>query len=127
MEHKAKTLTLAVAIAAAAPLAWAAGSAATTGNPGFDTQEKVGGQAVNEPGDFGRWADDWASQHEGRISRQAYMDEMGRRWDAMDHSRQGLTPREVSAITGHPDSNALPAATGSGVQPGNMGPGNSRK
>jgi OsmC subfamily peroxiredoxin len=100
---------------------------ATTGNPGFDTQEKVGGQAVNEPGDFGRWADDWASQHEGRISRQAYMDEMGRRWDAMDHSRQGLTPREVSAITGHPDSNALPAATGSGVQPGNMGPGNSRK
>ena len=37
------------------------------------------------------WARGYADQHQGRISRQAYLDEMGRRWDAIDQERRGLT------------------------------------
>jgi hypothetical protein len=75
---------------------------------------------------FDQWLSDSSTHHNGRISRQAYMDEMGRRWDAMDKNRQGLTPREVSSLTGRVDSNAQAPVTGSGVQPGNMGPGNAK-
>jgi hypothetical protein len=75
---------------------------------------------------FDRWATDWSAAHNGRITRDAYMEEMGRRWDAMDRNRQGLTPRELSAMTGKVDSGAQAPITGSGVQAGNMGPGNSK-
>ena len=54
------------------------------------------------------------------------MDEMGRRWDAMDKGNQGLTPAEVSRMTGRVDSGALPGKTGTSAQPGNMGPGNAK-
>ena len=98
------------------------------------------------------WVDKYAAEHQGRISRQAYMDEMGRRFDAMDNSKlngmtrqaylddlasqwttyerdnAGLTPAEVSRITGKVDvGNASVPRTGSGVQSGNMGPQNVRK
>ena len=36
------------------------------------------------------------------------------------------TPAEVSELTGNVDSSAGPALEGSGVQPGNMGPGNAK-
>lgn len=75
---------------------------------------------------FDRWATDYSAAHNGRISRQAYMDEVGRRWDAMDTQRRGLTPAEVSNMTGKVDSNAPAPLTGTGAQPGNMGPGNSK-
>ncbi|HVO87622.1 MAG TPA: hypothetical protein VMV45_03695 [Casimicrobiaceae bacterium] len=76
--------------------------------------------------DMNRWATDYAGRNRGRVSRKAYMDEMERRWDAADRSRQGLTPAEVSRLYGNVDSAAPPPRTGSGVQPGNMGPGNSK-
>jgi hypothetical protein len=44
----------------------------------------------------------------------------------MDANRQGLTPAQVSRLTGKVDSNAPVPSTGTGVQPGNMGPGNSK-
>ena len=44
----------------------------------------------------------------------------------MDSNRQGLAPADVSRITGSVDSNAQAPLTGSGVQAGNMGPGNSK-
>jgi hypothetical protein len=119
-------------LTAASPLALAADKNATStmpnaGNPAFDTQETVGGRRVVAPnGSLDRWASDYSTQHNGKITREAYMDELGRRWEAMDREGKGLTPREVSQITGHVDSNAGPAVTGSGVQPQNMGPGNSR-
>jgi hypothetical protein len=72
------------------------------------------------------WADTQARQHNGRISREAYMDEMSRRWDTMDHNQQGLTPAEVSRLYGNVDSAAGPARTGSGAQAGNMGPGSQK-
>jgi len=97
---------------------------------------------------FEGWANDTAVKNNGRISRDAYMNEMGRRWDAMpnhqgtrdaylsglrskwdaaDRDNRGLTPAEVSRITGNVDSttSAMPK-TGTGVQPGNMGPANSK-
>jgi len=93
------------------------------------------------------WADDAAALNGGVIKEDAYLDEMGRRWDAnpnhvgtrglylddlrarweaVDPSNQGLTPAEVSELTGNVDSSAGPTLEGSGVQPGNMGPGNAK-
>jgi hypothetical protein len=97
---------------------------------------------------FESWTNDTAVQYHGRIPRDVYLDEMGRRWEAdpnhqgtrevylrglrdrwdtMDRSNRGLTPAEISSMTGKVDSttSALPR-TASGVQPGNMGPANSK-
>jgi hypothetical protein len=60
------------------------------------------------------------------LSHDDYLREMARRWDASDIAGMNLTPRQMSALTGHVDSNALAPLSGSGVSPGNMGPGNSR-
>jgi len=76
--------------------------------------------------DLDLWMQDHSVRNNGRISRQAYLDEMGRRWDAMDANRGGLSPAEASRLTGRVDSNAQAPLSGSGVQPGNMGPGNSK-
>ena len=97
---------------------------------------------------FEGWANDTAVQYNGRIPRDVYLDEMGRRWDAgtyhrgtrdeylrdlrtrwdtMDRDNRGLTPAEISRMTGKVDSttSGVPRS-GSGVQPGNMGPSNSK-
>ncbi len=97
---------------------------------------------------FEGWANDTAVQYNGRIPRDVYLDEMGRRWDAdtnhrgtrdaylnnlrrqwdtTDRDNRGMTPAEVSRLTGKVDSStsSLPRS-GSGVQPGNMGPANSK-
>lgn len=97
---------------------------------------------------FEGWAIQTAPQYQGRIPRDVYLDEMGRRWDSdshrsgtrelylnqlrsqwdtMDPNNQGLTPAEISRMTGKVDSNtsAVPK-TGSGAQAGNMGPSNSK-
>ena len=107
----------------------------------------------NTPGGNGldAWASDHATSHEGRISRDAYMTEAGRRfdtldaskrngitrqqylddltrqWDTLDRDHRGLTPAEVSRFTGKVDvdSAGLPRS-GSGAQAGNMGPSNSK-
>jgi hypothetical protein len=65
------------------------------------------------------WASDYARAHQGRVSRQAYMDEMGRRWDAYDRSGQGLTPDQFSQLYGSPPLVGAERA-------GNMGPANQR-
>ncbi|MEP6678624.1 MAG: hypothetical protein ABJB78_04950 [Betaproteobacteria bacterium] len=98
---------------------------------------------------FDNWANGVATQNNGRVPRDLYLDEMGRqwettgrpmgtrdeyvkslrgRWQTMDPDNRGLTPAEVSKMTGNVDSStsALPKS-GSGVQPGNMGPGNTKK
>jgi len=97
---------------------------------------------------FDGWANQTAPSYNGRIPRNVYMSEMGRRWDnderhvgtrdvymndlgtrwdRADTDKRGMTPAEISHMTGKVDSNAsnLPQ-TGSGVQPGNMGPGSSK-
>jgi len=97
---------------------------------------------------FEGWANQTAPRYEGRIPRDIYLDEMGRRWDAdanhvgtrelylnqlrsqwdaMDPNSRGMTPAEISRMTGKVDSNASGAPmSGSGAQPGNMGPGNTK-
>jgi hypothetical protein len=93
------------------------------------------------------WADQTAPQNNGVIREDAYLDEMGRRWDAdpnhtgsrnlylqgmrarweaRDPSNRGLSPAEVSELTGNVDTSAGPTLSGTGVQPGNMGPGNAK-
>ena len=97
---------------------------------------------------FDGWANDTATQYNGRIPRDVYLDEMGRRWeltpghrgtreayladlrtrwDTVDRGNQGLTPAEVSRITSNVDSSTsgMPRS-GTGVQPGNMGPSNAK-
>jgi len=98
--------------------AMSSGTTAGTQGQSFD---KTGAESG-----WNSWYDAQAKRNNGRISRQAYMDEVGRRWDSMDSSKQGLTPAEVSRMYGNVDSAAGPARTGSGVQPGNMGPGNQK-
>jgi hypothetical protein len=97
---------------------------------------------------FEGWANDTAPHYNGRIPRDVYMDEMGRRWESdvnrrgtravymtdlrgrwerVDRDNRGLTPVEISRMTGKVDSSTsgLPM-TGAGAQPGNMGPSNSK-
>lgn len=97
---------------------------------------------------FEGWTNQTATQYHGRIPRDVYIDEMGRRWDAdpnhtgtreiylnqlrsrwdtMDPQGQGLSPAQISQMTGKVDSSTsgMPKS-GSGVQPGNMGPGNTK-
>ena len=62
----------------------------------------------------------------GPLTQDDYLREMARRWDASDLGNLNLSPAEMSALTGHVDTNALAPLTGTGVQPANMGPGNSR-
>jgi hypothetical protein len=97
---------------------------------------------------FEGWANDTAPHYNGRIPRDVYVDEMGRRWDSdanhrgtrdvymtdlrgrwqkVDPDNRGLTPVEISRMTGKVDSSTsgMPMS-GAGVQPGNMGPANSK-
>lgn len=76
---------------------------------------------MNSDADVNTWAKGHAGTNKGRVARQAYMDEMARRWDSMDRDNQGLTPAEVSRLTGKVDVNSTLPRTGSGVQAGNMG------
>jgi len=127
-----KSITFA-AIVAAAPVA----AVAQTSVQGRAVPDHVDGATVSgtvgtpyavpvQQDDLDLWMQDYSLRNDGRISREAYLDEMGRRWDAMDANRSGLAPADVSRLTGRVDSNALVPLTGSGVQPGNMGPGNSK-
>ena len=79
---------------------------------------------ANPDADMSAWAGDYATTNNGRISRDAYLNEIGRRWDRYDQGNQGLTPGEVGRITGKVDvDSSVPPRTSSDVQPGNMGPG----
>jgi hypothetical protein len=51
---------------------------------------------------------DHSKAHQGRISRDAYMEEAGRRWDAMDRDRRGLTTDQVTTLYGFPADPGLP-------------------
>jgi hypothetical protein len=66
---------------------------------------------------FNSWMSDYASQHNGRISRDEFMAQMGRRWDQRDTEHNGLTPVEVEEIfVFTPGEAATPPETGSDVQ-----------
>ena len=127
--------------------AWAGGNSATLQSGDNVTIPSDDTTIQSDNATIQTWADDAAALNGGVIKEDAYLDEMGRRWDAnpnhagtrglylddlrarweaVDPSNQGLTPAEVSELTGNVDSSAGPALEGSGVQPGNMGPGNAK-
>ena len=48
---------------------------------------------------FDAWANDYAARHDGHITRQEFLDEMGNRFDRMDGRHRGyLTPYELEEI-----------------------------
>jgi hypothetical protein len=126
---KTLTVTAALAVAPAAALAQSQPSA----DHGYGTGT-VSGNVSGDPSaglpvtqsDVDEWMRNESVQHNGVITRRAYFDYLGRRWDAIDTRQQGLTPSEVSRLTGHVDSSAPAPLTGTGEQPGNMGPGNAK-
>jgi hypothetical protein len=94
------------------------------------------------------WADQTAAQNGGVIREDAYLDEMGRRWDAdpnhhgsrnlylegmrarwegLDPSNRGLSPAQVSELAGNADASMGPTTSGTGVQAGNMRPGDAKR
>jgi len=54
------------------------------------------------------WMHDYSARNKGYISRQAYMDEMGRRWDTMDRNNQGLTTDQINSMYGYTGSQPSP-------------------
>jgi hypothetical protein len=70
-----------------------------------------------------RW--DAGTYHRG--TRDEYLRDLRTRWDTMDRDNRGLTPAEISRMTGNVDSttSGVPRS-GSGAQPGNMGPSSSK-
>lgn len=87
----------------------------------------VGGndQSMRLPMDT--WMNNYAASHNGRITREEFMDQMGSRWDMRDSQRRGyMTPEEARGIYGSDDQAARPARSGSEVTPGYMGPGSSK-
>ena len=87
------------------------------------------GTLANPPasGDKGSSFAGWVSQQQaankGRVSRQAYMDEVGRRWDQTDTNKQGLTADQINQTYGM----GATGAAGVNTAPGNMGPNNAKK
>lgn len=65
---------------------------------------------------FSGWMTDYSKSHQGRISRQAYMDEAGRRWDGADKNNQGLTSDQISGMYGY-----APAGGNNSVNKDNKG------
>ncbi len=48
---------------------------------------------------FDAWTNDYAARHDGHITRQEFLDEMGNRFDRLDSRHQGyLTPYEVEEV-----------------------------
>jgi len=73
--------------------------------------------ADSNSSNFNSWMSDYASQHNGRISRDEFMAQMGRRWDQRDTQHSGLTPVEVEEIfVLTPAAGTTSSGTGSGAQ-----------
>jgi len=56
---------------------------------------------------FSSWMSDYSTANRGRISREAYLQESGARWDAMDRDRQGLTTDQVNSLYGYQPAPAM--------------------
>lgn len=81
---------------------------------------------VSPKGNFSNWMMEQSKVNQGRISRDAYMEEAGRRWDALDRDRQGLTIHQLNEAYGYAPSPASPAATRD-TAPGSMSPSNVKR
>jgi hypothetical protein len=84
----------------AAPLAHAQSSGSPPTGMNNPSAPDNNMKATAPSNSFSGWASDYSKAHQGRISRQAYMDEAGRRWDALDKNNQGLTSEQVGQMYG---------------------------
>jgi hypothetical protein len=82
---------------------------------------------------FNTWMSDYASQHNGRITREEFLAQIGNRWDQLDAQHQGyLTPDQVEEIlvivpdNASTQDNSSTPRTGNDVQPGDMATGSTR-
>ena len=98
---------------------------ATAANAQADnTNSTIAPADPNAQPSWPHWMHDYSTAHRGRISRQAYFDEMGRRWDAADARRQGLSVEEINQLYGPANSDPV---TGAVTAPGYMGPKDVKK
>ena len=70
-----------------------------------------GGGSTASTSTFQDWLNSHSAKSGGRITRQAYMEEAGRRWDAMDKTKQGLTAAEIRGMYNPPAVMGGPTAT----------------
>ena len=89
-----------------------------------NTNSNIAPADPNAAASWPHWMSNYSTAHQGRISRQAYFDEMGRRWDAADARRQGLSVDEINRLYGPANSDQV---TGAVTAPGYMGPKDSKK
>jgi hypothetical protein len=102
---------LALALALSVGSVYAQGTAG--GQGGGSTADKP------ETNTFQSWLNTHSAKNNGRVSRQVYMDEAGRRWDSMDQNKVGLTTEEINRIYYNPSARlGGPTATGSGEKKG---------
>ena len=109
---------------AAAP-AWSDGTGVTI-QSGADNNATQTAGVIREDAFLDQMGRRWDANPNHTGSRSLYLDSMRARWEARDPSNRGLSPAEVSELTGKVDTSAGPTLSGTGVQPGNMGPGNAK-
>ena len=101
-------------------LSLCAAAGAQTGSSPATTSAATG---VGGSGTFSGWLSDYQQKHQGRVSRQAYLDEVGRRWDVADKDKKGLTVDQINQTYGM----GATGTAGVNPSPGNMGPNNAKK
>lgn len=73
---------------------------AATSPPGQTPQTAgVSGNNKTEDESFDGWMNKYATAHNGRITREEFMDQMSRRWDTLDAQRNGyMAPDQARRI-----------------------------
>lgn len=103
---------------AQAPGSPGAGPSSARGSAPSGSEANAGGS-----GTFSGWLAESQRKNAGKVSRQAYMDEVGRRWDQADSDKQGLSVDQINRTY----SLGATGAAGVNTAPGNMGPNNAKK
>jgi len=108
-QSKVSTLLVALALGAGMSLTASAQSSGGGDGGGVTASAPKGGSSTNAS--FGGWMHEHSMKNSGRVSRQAYMDESGRRWDTMDADKKGLTTAQINLLYGTPGAMGGPTAT----------------
>jgi len=93
--RRTSAMLAAVALALGTSIGAMAQSTGSDGGSSGAASGAQGGGNTSSSATFQSWLN---KQTGKRITRQAYMDEVGRRWDAADASRQGLTSDEINRM-----------------------------
>lgn len=95
----------ATAVVSAAILSLFLGVGSVQAQGTADNTNSKSGPAVS----YQDWLTKQSQTSNGYISRQVYMDEMGRRWDAMDADQRGLTRDQINSLYGAPSPGEVKA------------------